>query len=82
MLGNESQLQKVLVLKNQFRRWAGVSATHGWGWDRERGLLESVLPMAPQPRAWGRWGQAEAGRRPWQSFLDRRAAVGGWGRHI
>lgn len=39
----------------------------GWGGTTPRG------PAAPS------MGQVEAGRRPWQSFLDRRAAVGGWG---
>lgn len=46
-MGPESQLQKALASKVDFRRWVGLlSATHRWSWDRERGHLELVLTVA------------------------------------
>lgn len=79
-MGPKSQLQKALASKVDFRRWAGASKYNPQVKSGQGKGTPGVGPHhSPDPGAagagGGRWRQV----RPWQSFPDRRAAVGeGW----
>lgn len=61
--------------------WGFVSATHRWGWDGERGLLESVSPhrnpTSPKHGAGG-GGGAGRGRQKALAVIPRQEGSGGW----
>lgn len=57
--------------------WGFVSATHRWGWDREKGLLESVSPhRKPTGPSTGQVG-AGRGRQEAQAVIPQQEGSGG-----